>query len=204
MLSRFGHIPNGGRVYYLGRSQPPLLPLMIKSYYDFTNDRDFVLNSIDDLEKEFQFFIDRHLIEVNGYKLFRYIDNSFGPRPESYREDYESATIFNTEQEKEEFYSEIKAGAESGMDFTARWFIGADGTNKGKLTDIKTRSIIPVELNAILYRNAILLSEFCMMKGDNVKVQYYQEQASEILNVRKMFELYIFRCFLKFIAKGDQ
>lgn len=204
MLSRFGHIPNGGRVYYLGRSQPPLLPLMIKSYYDFTNDRDFVLNSIDDLEKEFQFFIDQHLIEVNGYKLFRYIDNSFGPRPESYREDYESATIFNTEQEKEEFYSEIKAGAESGMDFTARWFIGADGTNKGKLTDIKTRSIIPVELNAILYRNAILLSEFCMMKGDNVKVQYYQEQASEILNVRKMFELYIFRCYLKFLAKGDQ
>lgn len=192
MLSRYGHIPNGGRVYYLGRSQPPLLPLMIKSYFDFTNDQEFVLNSIDDLEKEFQFFMDRHLIEVNGLKLFRYIDNSFGPRPESYREDYESASVFSTDQEKEEFYSEIKAGAESGMDFTARWFIGADGTNKGKLTDIKTRSIIPVELNAIMYRNAILLSEFCAMKGDNVKVQYYQERAVEILDVRNIFHTFSF------------
>lgn len=184
MLHRYGHIPNGGRIYYLGRTQPPLLTLMIQSYYNFTNDRDFVLDSIEDLEKEFQFFLDRHLIEVKGVNVFRYIDNSYGPRPESYREDYESAKIFNTDEEKEDFYSEMKAGAESGMDFTARWFIGPDGTNQGKLTDIKTRSIIPVELNAIMYRNAILLSEFCAMQGNETKVKYYQEKAREILNVR--------------------
>uniref|UniRef100_A0A336KXY5 Trehalase n=1 Tax=Culicoides sonorensis TaxID=179676 RepID=A0A336KXY5_CULSO len=182
MLNRFGHIPNGGRVYYLGRSQPPLLTLMIKSYYDFTQDQEFVLNSLDDLEKEFQFFMDLHTVEVNGTKLFRYIDNTFGPRPESYREDYLSAQAFTSDEEKENFYSEMKAGAESGMDFTSRWFIARDGSNKGKLTDIKTRSIIPVELNAIMYRNAMLLSEWFGWQKNEIKVKYYKDTADAILN----------------------
>lgn len=34
-------------------------------------------------------------------------------------------------EEKEEYYKEIKSAAESGWDFSSRWFI-LDGTNKGK------------------------------------------------------------------------
>ncbi|KAG8141698.1 hypothetical protein E2320_007255, partial [Naja naja] len=37
-MIRFGHIPNGGRVYYERRSQPPLLSLMMESYLSHTND----------------------------------------------------------------------------------------------------------------------------------------------------------------------
>jgi alpha,alpha-trehalase len=60
---------------------------------------------------------------VNGYSLARYGDRSNGPRPESYREDVLTAEVFETEEEKEDLYSELKAGAESGMDYSSRWFI---------------------------------------------------------------------------------
>lgn len=33
-----------------------------------------------------------------------------GPRPESYREDVENGKDFNTEEERQSFYSECKAG----------------------------------------------------------------------------------------------
>lgn len=44
----------------------------------------------------------------------------------------ESGEIFKTENEKEDFYNELKTAAESGWDFSSRWFI-TNGTNKGKL-----------------------------------------------------------------------
>lgn len=48
------------------------------------------------------------------------------------REDILSAQTFKTDNEKENYYSELKAAAESGWDFSSRWFI-LNGTNKGKL-----------------------------------------------------------------------
>lgn len=46
------------------------------------------------------------------------------------REDILSAQTFKTDNEKENYYSELKAAAESGWDFSSRWFI-TNGTNKG-------------------------------------------------------------------------
>ena len=41
------------------------------------------------------------------------------------------AQEFKTNEEKENYYSELKAAAESGWDFSSRWFI-VNATNKGK------------------------------------------------------------------------
>lgn len=46
-----------------------------------------------------------------------------GPRPESYREDVELANMFDNEDDKEEFYYHMKAGAETGWDYSTRWMI---------------------------------------------------------------------------------
>jgi alpha,alpha-trehalase len=48
-----------------------------------------------------------------------------------HREDIMSAQTFKTDNDKENYYSELKAAAESGWDFSSRWFI-LNGTNKGK------------------------------------------------------------------------
>ncbi|XP_075219762.1 trehalase-like isoform X2 [Lycorma delicatula] len=164
IVESYGFIPNGGRIYYAMRSQPPLLIPMVKSYLDVTGDKEFLKNNIATLEKEFQFWMTNRTVQVEQdgklYKLARFKDESSGPRPESYREDMmTSAQTFRTESEKENFYSEVKSAAESGWDFSSRWFI-LNGTNKGNLTNLRTRSIIPVDLNSIIYWNANLLAEF--------------------------------------------
>lgn len=119
------------------------------------------------------------MVNVQGYALATYGFKSPGPRPESYLEDYLLAQHLPSDSEKEELYEEIKAGAESGMDFSSRWFI-KDGTNKGNLTDIKCRSIVPVELNAILYWNAKILAEYYLKDGNVKKAAEFESKAQEL------------------------
>jgi len=38
MVRTFGKVPQGNRFYYLNRSQPPMLCLMMREYWDKTND----------------------------------------------------------------------------------------------------------------------------------------------------------------------
>lgn len=180
IIQRYGFIPNGGRIYYSARSQPPLLAGMIKSYVEFTGDVEFARESVGDLEHEFQFWMNNHMVHVNGHNLAIYGDKSTGPRPESYREDVETGAIFETDGEKQEYYAELKAAAESGMDFTSRFFI-KDGSNKGDLRNLKTRSIVPVDLNAILYWNAKIIAEFYRHSNNVEKSEYFETEASKLL-----------------------
>jgi len=120
-----------------------------------------------------------HTVEVNGHTLVIYGDNSVGPRPESYWEDIETAKMYNTTEEKESVYSELKAAAESGMDFSSRWFI-KNGTNAGDLMDLKCRSIVPVELNAILFWNAKIISEFYAKVRNLTKAAEFEWKAQKL------------------------
>ncbi|KAH8271604.1 hypothetical protein KR018_010892, partial [Drosophila ironensis] len=180
MVQRIGFIPNGGRVYYWGRSQPPYLTSMVKSYVEFTNDYQFAIDSLDELEHEFEFFMNNHSVQVKGHDMAVYRDSSTGPRPESYSEDVESAKVFQTDAEKEDHWSELKSAAESGMDFSSRWFIDSAGGNSGNLTNLKCRSVVPVDLNSLLYWNAKLIAEFHTKAGNTAKAATYEEKAQKL------------------------
>lgn len=182
IINRFGFIPNGGRIYYSERSQPPLLAAMIKTYVDKTNDEEFMKEATPVLERELYFFLNNHMVEVKGHALAVYGDKSTGPRPESYLEDIITTEHLESEQEKEDMWSELKAGAESGMDFSSRWFI-KNGTNEGELKDMKVRSIVPVELNALLYWNAQILSEFHLRSGNPKKSAEFEAIAQQMFEV---------------------
>lgn len=182
IVRRFGFIPNGGRIYYSMRSQPPLLTPMVKSYVDNTKDYEFAVKSIDILALELDYWLKNHTISVKGHTMAVYGDKSSGPRPESYREDIETGMVFKTEEEKEAHYSELKAAAESGMDFSSRWFIDENGENKGGLDNLKTRYIVPVELNAILHWNAKIIAEFYGYAGNVTKQAEYLTIAKKFLD----------------------
>lgn len=184
IIDRFGFIPNGGRIYYSMRSQPPLLTPMVKTYVDTTHDKAFAIEAVEILAREFDYWMENHTVTVKGHKLAKYGDKSSGPRPESYREDIETGKDFANDTEREEHYSELKAAAESGMDFSSRWFINEDGENTGDLRDLKTRSIIPVELNAILYWNAKIIAEFYGYAGNLEKQALYLKMAREFMEVK--------------------
>lgn len=185
LVKLFGFMPNGGRVYYLNRSQPPMVTLMVLSYFEATNDFDYVKKVIDILDSEFEFWRENRMVtfEKNGksYTMARYYAPSRGPRPESYREDYESAEHFETEKEKEQYYINIKSAAETGWDFSSRWFITKDNTDRGNLTDIHTINIIPVDLNCILHRNAVTLCAWYTKLGDKTKADKYRAIAENLL-----------------------
>ncbi|XP_033247646.1 uncharacterized protein LOC117188236 [Drosophila miranda] len=177
IVRQYGFVPNGGRIYYYGRSQPPMLIHMMKSYVDITMDEKYAIQSLPQLETEFDNFIEKHQVQVKGRTMYHYKDCSTGPRPESYREDVASAADFLSEPEKERHYTQLKSACESGMDFSSRWFIARDGTNRGTLKDIQTTSIVPVELNVILFRSAKILVEFNRKAGNTAKVEEYSDIA---------------------------
>ena len=49
-----------------------------------------------------------------------------------------------------QLYLHLMAAAESGWDFSSRWFIDQRGGNTGTLADAKTAYILPVDLNALM------------------------------------------------------
>ncbi|VDD91850.1 unnamed protein product [Enterobius vermicularis] len=151
LVDEFGYIPNGNRVYYLNRSQPPLLTWCLFAYYQATGDKDFVLAGIKWVEKELQFFQSKKLVCVPSM-LYRYYVVAEGPRPESYREDVESAMHIEDLVEKRRLWGDIAAAAESGRDFSSRWFSN-EGPAAGKMGSTRTSSILPVDLNAIICGN---------------------------------------------------
>lgn len=177
LLNKLGHIPNGSRWYYQERSQPPLLTAMVALYYEKTGDVEFLRNNIDALEKEMNYWLDTHIIAFNKddkvYTLLRYYSPSAGPRPESYYEDYTNAQYLRNGKDPTEFYIDIKSAAESGWDFSSRWFLGPDGDNSGNLTNIGTRNIIPVDLNAIFFKALYNVAKFHSLLKDPRKAAHW-------------------------------
>lgn len=70
----------------------------------------------------------------------------------------------------------MKSGAESGWDFSTRWFINDEGTNVGDIGNVKIRNIVPVDLNAFICMNVQLLSKLFSLVGDEVKSQIYRDK----------------------------
>ena len=64
MVSTYGMVPNGGRIYYTKRSQPPFLTLMMKEYVDKTDDVKFVRQHLSTLEKEMEFWETKRSVTV--------------------------------------------------------------------------------------------------------------------------------------------
>ena len=152
-------------MYYLTRSQPPLLSEMTLLVYENTLDdtADITSGNLSLLsfagpllEIEYETFINVHEIALPSKSgsgtvtLSRYNANTSLPRPESYLVDYNHAlhhgiNPFSSEARK--LYHQIASGAETGWDFSSRWL-----QNNSDFASIRTDRVIPVELNTILYR----------------------------------------------------
>lgn len=184
LINKVGFIPNGNRSYYTGRSQPPFYALMIKILRDIKGQQ-ILKNYGPALQKEYEFWMDgtgnlsgsnpayRRVVRLpDGSILNRYYDDFPAPRPEAYKEDVKLAQ--ETGRNPEEVYRHLRAAAESGWDFTSRWF--ADGKT---LNTIHTTDIIPVDLNALLYHLELTLAEVAILNHDNAQEQYYSRQAEK-------------------------
>lgn len=101
--------------------------------------------------------------------------------PESYSDDVELAEGLSTEAQKQ-LWMDLTSGAESGWDFSSRWYIDDTGRNNGSLRDTQTSSILPADLNAIMCRNERLLASFHRSLGNEEKALEYEKALSARIN----------------------
>ncbi|CAM4166808.1 alpha,alpha-trehalase TreA [Gillisia hiemivivida] len=190
LIDEKGFIPNGNRTYYLGRSQPPFYSLMVEILAD-NKSNSVYLEYLKPLEKEYNFWMKgneeinsskedylRVVMMPDGSILNRYWDNKNTPRPESYREDVATADKALSDFPKlkrDDIYRNLRAGAESGWDFSSRWLDKVDGDYE--LSTIHTTDIIPVDLNSLLYNLEMTLSKAYLLEGDPVKSEIFSDKA---------------------------
>lgn len=191
LIDEFGFIPNGNRTYYLSRSQPPFYALMVDVLAESKSDTIY-LHYLEHLEKEHDFWMEgleeiegdqdsyRRVVELpDGDVLNRYWDENTVPRPESYREDVATANEAISDfpgLKKEDVYRNLRAAAESGWDFSSRW-LAADPENNFDLSTIHTTSIIPVDLNSLLYHLEKTIAKAYDLKGQLVKSKTFELKA---------------------------
>ncbi|XP_072309122.1 trehalase [Eucyclogobius newberryi] len=185
LIDRYGCIPNGGRIYYERRSQPPFLTLMVESYYQATKDKEFLRTALPRLDQEYSFWMENRsvLVNVNGseHRLNRFDVQVGLPRPESYTDDLELAEGLAAESQQQ-LWMDLKAGAESGWDFSSRWYVDSTGENSGTLRNTSTSQIVPTDLNALLCRTEKTLASFHRIMGFNEKAVLYEQAAEHRLS----------------------
>ena len=181
LIDTYGHIPNGNRTYYLSRSQPPFFSLMVSLLAEHKNDSVY-LKYKPQLEKEYQFWMNgkerlsknepsyqRVVLMNNNAILNRYWDKLKEPRPESYSDDINT---FESANKDSTIFRDIRAAAESGWDFSSRWF-----RDYSELSTIHTTEIVPVDLNCLLYHHEITLMKVYQYEGNDAKATEFKEMA---------------------------
>lgn len=168
MIRKFGFIPTANRTYYLSRSQPPYFSHMVRLLARRGNRTITLLEYLPYMLTEYQFWMKgrrtlgameesasmRRVVRMaDGSMLGRYYDNKSTPRPESLREDVETADGYDGDN-LEKIYLDLRAGAESGWDFSSRWFDDPD-----EISTIRTTDIVPVDLNCLLYHLESTIAE---------------------------------------------
>lgn len=163
LIEQYGHVPNGTRTYYIGRSQPPLYHMMVGLLHGrqpessarrlaaMKAEHAWWMNGEDGLEPG---QCDRRVAKLaDGSVLNRYWDPRSTPRDESWREDVETAA--EGDRPHDEIFRDLRAGAESGWDFSSRWL------DDEHLSSIRTTTIAPVDLNAFLYSREMTIGASC-------------------------------------------
>jgi len=168
MIRKYGHIPTANRTYFLSRSQPPFFALMVQLLAQKHGKLQTYSTYLPYMLSEYKFWMKgsrltntkpgheayaRVVRLPGGQVMNRYYDNRSDPRPESLREDLETAAQEANQSKSaahranpEKLYLDLRAGAESGWDFSSRWF-----KESGNIASIHTTDIIPVDLNCLLY-----------------------------------------------------
>jgi len=199
LIDTYGHIPNGNRSYYLSRSQPPFFALMVELLAETKNDTVY-MQFLPQLEKEYNFWMEgatklksgqaqgRVVRMKDGTFLNRYWDDNSTPRQESYKEDVETAE--KSARNKGEMYRHLRAGAESGIDFSSRWF-----KDQKSITTIQTTDMIAVDLNCLLYKLELVIAKGKLIKGDEIFSNAFRKKSE---SRRKAIDKYCWNKSLKY------
>ena len=180
LIDRYGHIPNGTRTYYVSRSQPPFFYAMVA--LSGSKDRVLQAKRLRWLRAEHAFWMAGagalgpgqaagHVVRLpDGGVLNRPFDARDTPRDESYLEDVETARA--SPRPPSAVYRDLRAGAETGWDFSSRWL--GDGHS---LATVHTTDIVPVDLNSLLFGMERAIALACRQAGEGDCAADFERQA---------------------------
>ncbi|WP_410759178.1 alpha,alpha-trehalase [Citrobacter youngae] len=178
-IDSWGHIPNGNRSYYLSRSQPPFFAFMVELLAQHDGN-DALKKYLPQMQKEYSYWMEggetlqpgqqhKRVVKLaDGTLLNRYWDDRDTPRPESWVEDIATAKS-NPNRPATEIYRDLRSAAASGWDFSSRWM-----DNPNQLSTLRTTSIVPVDLNALLYKMEKMIALASKAAGDDTKAAQYE------------------------------
>lgn len=169
LVECFGFVPNGSRKYYLNRSQPPLLAVMVSELCELTGEPPSA-TVLTALLREHAYWT-RHpkLVRLRPppgavgppRELSRYFADWERPRPESYREDAALGASLSA-NDAARLYRNIASAAESGWDFSSRW-----QQRPGDPTTNRCTQVVPADLNALLLRCERCIEQLSASVGDD-------------------------------------
>ena len=182
LIRAHGHIPNGNRTYYLGRSQPPFF-FMVAGLTEPLDPPAAYLRYLPELIAEHRWWmrgssqarvgapVNRVVRMPDGGLLNRYWDAKDTPRDESFRIDVLLAR--GSPQPERHLWRNLRAGAESGWDFSSRWL-----ADRHSLNLIRTSDIVPIDLNSILYGLERAIADGLGRMGDGAGEARYRGKAA--------------------------
>ncbi|GHB15896.1 alpha,alpha-trehalase TreF [Salinicola rhizosphaerae] len=180
LIERYGHMPNGNRSYYLSRSQPPLFSMMVELV-----ERQQMQDAcayLPQLEREYAFWMDgedrlqpgeshRRCVRLDEtHWLNRHWDDRSTPREESFREDLELS--HQTSRPAARLFRDLRAGSETGWDFSGRWL-----DDVKDITTIRTTAFVTPDLNALLFHLEQTLARLNAMTGAAARADEFGDRA---------------------------
>ncbi|AHB42796.1 hypothetical protein RAAC3_TM7C00001G0960 [Candidatus Saccharibacteria bacterium RAAC3_TM7_1] len=187
MIRKFGFIPTANRTYFLSRSQPPFFSHMVRLLASQNGRRRTYAEYLPYMLAEYRFWMKgrtklikqehkayARLVELpGGMYVNRYYDNKMSPRPESLKEDIETVKGSHG-READRLYLHLRAAAESGWDFSSRWF-----TDPQDITSIHTADIVPIDLNCLLYQLELTIAESYRLIKNPLLARKFQKLADQ-------------------------
>ena len=190
LIDTYGHVPNGTRTYYLSRSQPPVFALMVGLCESCGGQG--AIRYLPQLISEHRFWMNgsaglapgdthRRVVALpDGALLNRYWDDHDTPREEAWREDM--ATAAHSTRPAAQVYRDLRAAAESGWDFSSRWLDEKPTTSDDRnvlLSSIRTSSILPVDLNALLHKLETTIASLSADAGNLADAEAFKVAARD-------------------------
>jgi alpha,alpha-trehalase len=191
LIDQIGFIPNGNRIYFSTRSHPPVFTLLVELLSQ--SNPECIEKYLPYCEKEYMYWmkgydnfpetgtaIAKTVLLGEDQILNRYFDPTTSPREEAYKTEIKLGEGIR-EDLKTFFYQDMRAAAESGWDFSSRWF-----TDYKNIQTIRATEICPVDLNSLLFYSEKKLSQWYGQTGHPQLAELYSSLANkrkEIINI---------------------
>ncbi len=161
LVDRFGFMPNGNRTYFLTRSQPPFLSMMVRDIYDREKDLCWLKEAYRILCIEYRFWENRRNSPIG---LAHYDDESDPSEFSEIAAEFVRRIRLHPPVTDAQLARHFYATAESGWDINPRW-------------ELECYNYAPVELNALLYNMEENMA-FFSQQLDNGNASVWHQRAA--------------------------